>query len=150
VAGVAAGVPGRGQQQLQRRSTVEVAAVGGSANGSGPMVGLRGSGAGARRTTWEGVAFTAQEQAKLKAVKAALDANKQQVSRFEAQQRTLEWQLVAGYICNCCSAGFMCVITVSSHYCFLAQHSCTPHVLSYINLQEGACRQQMQPCCSSA
>jgi hypothetical protein len=71
---------GSGQQQ-KRRSTVEVAAVCGPSNGGG--VGLRGSGAGARRTTWEGVAFTAQEQAKLEAVKAALDANKQRVSREE-------------------------------------------------------------------
>jgi len=33
---------------------------------------------GFRRTTWEGVAFTAQEQAKLEAVHAALDADRQQ------------------------------------------------------------------------
>jgi hypothetical protein len=88
VAGVAgAGVPGSGLQQ-HRRATADVAAVGGSTNSSGQTAGLRGSGAGARRTTWEGVAFTAQEQAKLEAVKAALDANKQQVSRVEAQQWT--------------------------------------------------------------
>lgn len=78
---LAAGASGSGQQQhqqQQRRSTVEVAALGGSSSGG---IGLRGSGAaGARRTTWEGAAFTAQEQARLEAVKAALDANKQQVS----------------------------------------------------------------------
>jgi hypothetical protein len=34
--------------------------------------------AGFRRTTWEGVAFTAQEQAKLEAVQAALEADRQQ------------------------------------------------------------------------
>jgi hypothetical protein len=61
------------QQQRQRRSTEEVAAYGGVQH----HVGLRGN--GARRTTWEGAAFTAQEQAKLEAVRAALDANKQQV-----------------------------------------------------------------------
>jgi hypothetical protein len=82
---VAAGAAGSAQQQQQRRSTLEVAAVGGSSSGSGAAAALRVSGAGARRTTWEGVAFTAQEQAKLEAVKAALDANKQQVSRVGAQ-----------------------------------------------------------------
>lgn len=66
----------------QRWSTVEPGTAGGTPVGapaasSGGV--LQSSSSGVRRTTWEGAAFTAQEQAKLEATKAALEAHKYQV-----------------------------------------------------------------------
>eukprot|EP00878_Enallax_costatus_P026151 GHUV01028035.1.p1 GENE.GHUV01028035.1~~GHUV01028035.1.p1 ORF type:complete len:176 (+),score=67.14 GHUV01028035.1:514-1041(+) len=50
---------------------------GGIGAAGGPVYSSVGSHSSVRRTTWEGAAFTPQEQAKLEAVKAALDADKQ-------------------------------------------------------------------------
>ena len=103
---------GSGQQQVgagarhMRATTDAVCAAGTAAAGGGfgSCVGARGQQlrGSSRRTTWEGVAFTAKEQGRLEAVKAALQAERQQVSQqTNMHTHPLDRQL-GRCVCRCC------------------------------------------------
>lgn len=81
---------GAGAQARPMRATADAVCAAGTAgegfaessSGMSSLAGVRGQlqGYGSRRTTWEGAAFTAKEQGRLEAVRAALQAERQQVS----------------------------------------------------------------------
>lgn len=73
--GAAAGSTASGGASGKIRATADAVCAGASSSGAARLSQLGGS----RRTTWEGVAFTAKEQTKLDAVRTALEAEKLEV-----------------------------------------------------------------------
>lgn len=94
----------------KQRATTDAVCAGAdrssSGSGSGADRGVLGELTGSRRTTWEGVAFTAKEQSKLDAVRNALEAEKQQVRQpFSNNAKPL---VVAVLVCL---AARLCVLS---------------------------------------